>query len=46
MVDPNIEEGSEVTLVWGEEDGGTAKTTVEPHVQTTIRAIVSPVPYS
>lgn len=46
IVDPNIEEGSEVTLVWGEEDGGTRKTTVEPHEQTTIRAIVSPVPYS
>ena len=37
--------GTEVTLVWGEEDGGTAKTTVEPHVQTELRAIVSPVPY-
>jgi syringate O-demethylase len=37
--------GTEVTLVWGEEDGGTAKPTVEPHVQREIRAIVSPVPY-
>ena len=37
--------GTEVTLVWGEEDGGSAKPTVEPHVQTEIRAIVSPVPY-
>jgi hypothetical protein len=34
-----------VTLVWGEEDGGSAKPTVEPHVQTEIRAVVSPVPY-
>ena len=34
--------GTEVTLVWGEEDGGTAKPTVEPHVQTEIRAIVAP----
>ncbi|HTU84545.1 MAG TPA: hypothetical protein VMF57_03160 [Solirubrobacteraceae bacterium] len=37
--------GTEVTLVWGEEDGGTAKPTVEPHVQREIRGVVSPVPY-
>jgi glycine cleavage system aminomethyltransferase T len=39
------EPGTEVTFVWGEEDGGTAKPTVEDHVQTELRAIVSPVPY-
>jgi syringate O-demethylase len=39
------EPGTEVTFVWGEEDGGTAKPTVERHVQTEIRAVVSPVPY-
>ena len=39
------EPGTEVTFVWGEEDGGTAKPTVEEHVQTELRAIVSPVPY-
>jgi glycine cleavage system aminomethyltransferase T len=39
------EPGTEVTLVWGEEDGGTAKPTVEPHVQVDIGAVVSPVPY-
>ncbi len=38
--------GNEVTFVWGETDGGTSKPTVERHVQTEIRAIVSPVPYS
>ena len=38
--------GTEVTLLWGEPDGGTSKPTVEPHVQTQIKAIVSPVPYS
>jgi hypothetical protein len=38
--------GSEVTFVWGEEDGGTAKPAVERHEQVEIRAIVSPVPYS
>jgi vanillate/3-O-methylgallate O-demethylase len=46
VVDPDIEIGTEVTLVWGEEDGGTKKTTVERHKQTEIRAIVSPAPYS
>ena len=46
MVDPDINIGNEVTLVWGEEGGGSEKTTVEPHRQIEIRAIVSPVPYS
>jgi glycine cleavage system aminomethyltransferase T len=41
----HAEPGTEVTLVWGEEDGGTRKPTVEPHAQTEIRAIVSPIPY-
>jgi glycine cleavage system aminomethyltransferase T len=38
--------GSEVTVVWGEENGGTAKPTVERHVQTEVRATVGPVPYA
>ncbi|MBZ5695143.1 MAG: aminomethyl transferase family protein [Acidobacteriia bacterium] len=38
--------GTEVTFVWGEEGGGSTKPTVERHVQTQIRAVVSPVPYS
>lgn len=37
--------GSEVTVVWGEEGGGSSKPTVERHVQTEIRATVAPVPY-
>jgi syringate O-demethylase len=41
----HAEPGTEVTFVWGEEDGGTRKPTVEPHVQTELRAVVSPVPY-
>ena len=41
----HAEPGTEVTFVWGEEDGGTAKPTVEPHVQVELRAVVSPVPY-
>jgi len=40
------EPGTEVTLIWGEEDGGTAKPNVEPHSQFEFRAIVSPVPFS
>lgn len=46
MVDVGIELGTEVTLVWGEEGGGSAKPVVERHVQAEIRAIVSPCPYS
>jgi vanillate/3-O-methylgallate O-demethylase len=46
VVDPDVEIGNEVTLVWGEEGGGSRKTTVERHQQIGIRAVVSPVPYS
>jgi vanillate/3-O-methylgallate O-demethylase len=46
IVDADVEFGAELTLVWGEEDGGSKKTTVEPHKQAEIRAVVSPVPYS
>jgi vanillate/3-O-methylgallate O-demethylase len=46
MVDLDVEIGAEVTLVWGEEDGGSAKPVVERHAQTEIRAVVSPCPYS
>jgi vanillate/3-O-methylgallate O-demethylase len=45
-VDPDIAIGTELTLVWGEEGGGSKKTTVERHKQAKIRAVVSPVPYS
>ncbi|GAA2749393.1 vanillate/3-O-methylgallate O-demethylase [Amnibacterium kyonggiense] len=45
-VDPGVPEGAELRVVWGEPDGGSRKATVEPHVQTEIRAVVSPVPYS
>lgn len=45
-IDPAIPVGSELRVVWGEENGGTKKTTVEPHKQIEVRAIVSPVPYS
>jgi len=46
VVDPEIEIGSEVTILWGESGGGTRKATVERHRQIEIRATVSPVPYS
>jgi vanillate/3-O-methylgallate O-demethylase len=46
VVDPDIEIGSELVLTWGEEGGGSAKTTVERHKQKEIRVVVSPVPYS
>ena len=46
VVNSDVEVGTEVTLVWGEEDGGSAKPVVERHRQAEIRAIVSPCPYS
>jgi vanillate/3-O-methylgallate O-demethylase len=46
MVDVDLEIGTEVTLVWGEEGGGSAKPVVERHVQTELRTVVSPCPYS
>jgi glycine cleavage system aminomethyltransferase T len=38
--------GTEVTLLWGEKDGGSRKVNVERHEQYEIRATVNPVPYS
>jgi vanillate/3-O-methylgallate O-demethylase len=46
MVDVDVEIGTEVVLVWGEEDGGSAKPVVERHRQAELRAVVSPCPYS
>ena len=46
VVDPDIDVGDVLTLVWGEEDGGTKKTTIERHKQAEIRVKVAPVPYS
>ncbi|AJP72679.1 vanillate/3-O-methylgallate O-demethylase [Sphingomonas hengshuiensis] len=45
-VDHEIPVGTELKVVWGEPNGGTRKTTVEPHKQIEVRAVVSPVPYS
>jgi glycine cleavage system aminomethyltransferase T len=42
MLDPeSAVDGRQVTIVWGEENGGTAKLGVERHAQTEIRATVS-----
>ncbi len=45
-VNPDVPVGAEVTVVWGEPGGGSRKTTVQPHEQLGVRAIVSPAPYS
>ena len=45
-VNPDVPEGAELKVVWGEPNGGTAKASVEPHEQTDVRVVVSPVPYS
>jgi glycine cleavage system aminomethyltransferase T len=42
----HAEPGTEVIFVWGEQDGGSAKPTVERHMQSYMRATVSPVPYA
>jgi len=42
MIDEaDVVDGAEVTVIWGEENGGTAKPTVERHVQTKVRATLS-----
>src|SRR5580692_1929654 len=46
VVDESINVGDVLTLVWGEEGGGTKKTTVERHKQLDVRVKVSPVPYA
>ena len=46
VVDPDIKEGDVLTMIWGEEKGGTGKTTVERHKQTEIRVKVAQVPYA
>jgi vanillate/3-O-methylgallate O-demethylase len=47
MIDEaDFELGKEVTVIWGEPDGGSSKPGVEPHVQMEIRASVHSWPYS
>jgi glycine cleavage system aminomethyltransferase T len=44
--DAHAQIGSEVTVVWGEEAGGSRKPVVERHVQKEIRATINPWPFS
>jgi vanillate/3-O-methylgallate O-demethylase len=46
VVDADVNVGDAVTLVWGEENGGTRKPTVEPHRQLEVRVKIAPTPYS
>ena len=46
VVDPDVQIGDVLTLLWGEENGGTRKSTVERHRQVEVRVKVSPVPYA
>jgi vanillate/3-O-methylgallate O-demethylase len=46
VVDADMKIGDVLTLVWGEENGGTRKPTVERHRQTEVRVKVSPTPYA
>ena len=46
IVDNDVSEvGTQLSLVWGEEGGGSSKPTVERHKQMEIRATVGPIPY-
>jgi vanillate/3-O-methylgallate O-demethylase len=36
-----VSDGAEVTITWGEPDGGASRPTTERHVQTTIRATIA-----
>ena len=45
-LEPGVEIGTELELVWGEPGGGSRKTTVQPHKQINVRVVVSPVPYA
>jgi vanillate/3-O-methylgallate O-demethylase len=46
VVDPEIRTGDVLTLLWGEENGGTSKPPVERHKQLEVQVKVAPVPYA
>jgi vanillate/3-O-methylgallate O-demethylase len=46
FVDDDIKQGDVLTLVWGEPNGGSDKTSTEKHTQAKIRVRVSAVPYA
>jgi vanillate/3-O-methylgallate O-demethylase len=39
-----VRDGAEVTVTWGEPDGGASRPTTERHVQTTVRATIATQP--
>lgn len=44
-ISPDVPEGTELRVLWGE-NPNTTKASVEKHEQLSVRAVVSPVPYS
>ncbi len=46
VVDADVQIGDVLTLIWGEPDGGSGKTSTERHKQAEIRVRVSPTPYA
>ncbi len=46
IVDPDVQVGDVLTMIWGEPDGGTGKTSTERHKQAEIRVKISQVPYA
>ena len=46
VVDADVAVGDVLTLVWGEPNGGSGKTSTERHKQKEIRVRVSPTPYA
>ena len=46
MVDPDIQHGDVLDMIWGDADGGAGLASVERHVPTTIRVRVCPAPYA
>jgi len=46
VVEPGVEIGDVLTLIWGEPDGGSNKTSTEKHQQAEIRVRVSQTPYA
>ncbi len=46
VVDADVNTGDVLTLVWGEENGGTKKPTVERHKQMDVRVRVAATPYA
>ncbi len=46
VVDADVQIGDELTLYWGEPNGGTEKTTVENHRMLEVKVTVGPTPYT